>query len=66
MSTLIASLIAARDGVDVEEDAVLFWLGVALVVGCLVAAAVATFKYAHYIGAGILVVIAVIAAVLLL
>lgn len=63
---MFSALLAAKDVGDVDKNEVLFWLGVAVVVGCLVAAAVATFKYAHYIGAGILVVIAVIAAVLLL
>jgi hypothetical protein len=50
----------------VGEGEALFWIGVLVVVGCLVAAAVAAFRYREYIGAAVLVVIAIIAAVLLL
>ena len=50
----------------VSEGEALFWIGVLVVVGCLVAAAVAAFKYAQYVGAAVLVVIAIVAALLLL
>ena len=57
----MAALLAA-----VSENEALFWVGIIIVVGCLIAAAVAAFKYANWISALVLVVIAIIAAVLLL
>ena len=63
LSPLALFLFAAK---DVSEGEALFWIGVLVVVGCLVAAAVAAFRYAQYVGAAVLVVIAIVAAVLLL
>jgi hypothetical protein len=60
----VAALPFAAD--RVSEGEALFWIGVLVVVGCLVAAAVAAFKYAQYVGAAVLVVIAIVAALLLL
>ena len=59
----LAFLFAAE---RVSEGEALFWIGILVVVGCLVAAAVAAFRYAQYVGAAVLVVIAIVAAVLLL
>jgi hypothetical protein len=60
----VAALPFAAD--RVSEGEALFWIGVLVVVGCLVAAAVAAFKYAQYVGAAVLVVISIVAALLLL
>jgi hypothetical protein len=60
----VAALPFAAD--RVSEGEALFWIGVLVVVGCLVAAAVAAFKYAQYVGAAVLVLIAIVAAFLLL
>jgi ATP/ADP translocase len=62
MSTL-AFLLAARDHVDSGEA--LFWIGVLIVVGCLVGAAYLAYL-SNVIGAVLLLVVAIIAAVLLL
>ena len=62
----VAALPSVLAADRVNSGEALFWIGVLVVVGCLVAAAVAAFRYANYVAAVILVVIALIAAVLLL
>jgi hypothetical protein len=60
---MLAALLAAR---HVSQDDALFWIGVLLVVGCLIAAAVYAYQVGHWLVPLILVVVAIVAAFLLL
>jgi hypothetical protein len=61
----VAVVFAAR-GSDINEDEALFWLGVVLVVGFLVAAGVMIFRLQAYIAAACLAALALLSAILLL
>lgn len=59
----MSHLLAARDHVS-QDDAV-FWIGLLIVVGCLVAAGIAAFR-SLWIAAGACLLVAIVAAFLLL
>lgn len=66
MSSLLASLVAAR---HISEGDALFWIGVLVVVACLITALVALFRLpppTNYAVAAGAVVVAIVAALLLL
>jgi hypothetical protein len=60
---MFAVLLAARHVNEVDALTLIGWV---IVIGCLIAAGVLAFRYAQYVGAVVLLLVAIVAAFLLL